>query len=380
MKNIAIIVGAGSGERFGSYKQVEMINNKPVYKYSIDAFLDTDCFSQIILVVPNKLFSIISKQLTEERYSNVVVYEGGNTRAQSVYNAFSKIVKNENNKIFIHDAARPLISTKIILDLISFSKKEDAVVLAKKINETVKSVKKGQSKFTVDRSSLWTAETPQVFNHKILQDVYEKKLDIIDEFSDEASLVEECGYKVKICENRSLNTKITTKEDLDLISKNMINNIFVGIGLDCHSLEKGSGIVLGGYKIKCNLKSVAHSDGDVLTHAIIDALCGALNLGDIGQHFPNTSKNKNISSIKLLKKIISLIPTNISIVNIDASIVLNSPKISKYKSKIVSTLAPILKISESQISIKGITSNGLSFLDMKNGWGAEVIISLKQWK
>ncbi len=380
MKNIAIIVGAGSGERFGSYKQVEMINNKPVYKYSIDAFLDTDCFSQIILVVPNKLFSIISKQLTEERYSNVVVYEGGNTRAQSVYNAFSKIVKNENNKIFIHDAARPLISTKTILDLISFSKKEDAVVLAKKINETVKSVKKGQSKFTVDRSALWTAETPQVFNHKILQNVYEKKLDIIDEFSDEASLVEECGYKVKICENRSLNTKITTKEDLDLISKNMINNIFFGIGLDCHSLEKGSGIVLGGYKIKCNLKSVAHSDGDVLTHAIIDALCGALNLGDIGQHFPNTSKNKNISSIKLLKKIISLIPSNISIINIDASIVLNSPKISKYKSKIVSTLAPILKIPESQISIKGITSNGLSFLDMKNGWGAEVIISLKQWK
>ena len=117
-----------------------------------------------------------------------------------------------------------------------------------------------------------------------------------------------------------------------------------------------------------------------MTHAIIDALCGALNLGDIGQHFPNTSKNKNISSIRLLQKTMSLIPSNISIVNIDASIVLNKPKISKYKPKIVSTLAPILKISESQISIKGITSNGLSFLDMENGWGAEVIISIKKWK
>ena len=76
----------------------------------------------------------------------------------------------------------------------------------------------------------------------------------------------------------------------------------------------------------------------------------------------------------------SLIPKNISIDNIDASIVLNNPKISKYKLKIASTLAPILKISESQISIKGITSNGLGFIDMKNGWGAEVIICLKQWK
>ena len=380
MKNIAIIVGAGSGERFGSYKQVETINNKPVYKYSIDAFLNSDCFSQIILAIPKKLFSVIANQLNENRYKDIIICEGGNTRAQSVYNAFSKIPENEKNKIFIHDAARPLISTQTILNLVSFSKKENATILAKKINETIKSVKEGRSKFTVDRSTLWTAETPQVFNQEILQEAYDKKLDIIDEFSDEASLVEECGYEIKICENRSLNTKITTKEEIDLISKHMIDNVFFGLGLDCHSLEKGSGIVLGGYKIKCNLKSVAHSDGDVLTHAIIDALCGALNLGDIGQHFPNTSKNKNISSIRLLQKTMSLIPSNISIVNIDASIVLNKPKISKYKPKIVSTLAPILKISESQISIKGITSNGLSFLDMKNGWGAEVIISLQKWK
>ena len=83
----------------------------------------------------------------------------------------------------------------------------------------------------------------------------------------------------------------------------MIDNVFFGLGIDCHSLEKGTGIIIGGYEIKCNLKSVAHSDGDVLTHAIIDALCGALNLGDIGQHFPNTPNNKNISSIELLKKI-----------------------------------------------------------------------------
>ena len=380
MRNIAIIVGAGSGERFGSYKQVETINNKPVYKYSIDAFLDTDCFSEIILAVPKKLLSIISNQLNEDRYKKVIVCTGGKTRAQSVHNAFSKITDNKQNKIFVHDAARPLISTQIILNLLHFSKKENAVTLAKKINETVKSVKEGKSQFTVDRSALWAAETPQVFNQEILKDAYNKKLDMIDEYSDEASLVEECGYEVKICENKIINTKITTEEDLDLISKNMTDNIFFGLGLDCHSLEEGSGIILGGYKIKCKLKSIAHSDGDVLTHAIIDALCGALNLGDIGLHFPNTPKTKNVSSIKLLKKIMSLIPSNITIVNIDASIVLNKPKISKYKSKIVSTLAPILKISEGQISIKGITSNGLSFLDMKNGWGAEVIISLKQWK
>ena len=189
MKNIAIIVGAGLGERFGSYKQVEMINNKPVYKYSIDAFLDSNCFSQIILAIPKKLLRVIPRQLKNNRYKDIVVCEGGKTRAQSVYNAFSKITGNKKNKIFVHDAARPLISKKTILDLVSFSKKEKAVILAKKINETVKSVEEGRSKFTVDRSSLWTSETPQVFNQEILQEAYDKKLDIIDEFSDENFII-----------------------------------------------------------------------------------------------------------------------------------------------------------------------------------------------
>ena len=102
-------------------------------------------------------------------------------------------------------------------------------------------------------------------------------------------------------------------------------------------------------------------------------------MGDIGDHFPNTKQNKNISSIKLLEKIISMIPINISIVNVDATLVLNEPKISKHKSKIASKLATVLNISKNQISIKGSTTNRLNFIDMKNGWGAEVIITLKKW-
>ena len=136
-----------------------MINNKPVYKYSIDAFLSSDCFSQIILAIPKKLFSVIADQLNEDRYKDIIICEGGNTRAQSVYNAFSKITENEKNKIFVHDAARPLISKQTILKLIRFSKQENAVVLAKKINETVKSVKDGKSKFTVDKGSVWYANS-----------------------------------------------------------------------------------------------------------------------------------------------------------------------------------------------------------------------------
>ena len=208
MKNVAIIVGAGSGERFGSYKQVEIINNKPVYQYSIDAFLDTKSFSKIIIAVPKKLINVMVEQLAEEKYKNVVLCEGGDSRSQSVYNAF-KMISSHKNKIFIHDAARPLIDKKTIINLIEFSKKEKAVILAKKITETVKSIKSNKSNFTVDRTNLWTSETPQVFNQEVLEEVYNKKSDIIHEYSDEAALVEECGYDVVIFENQNLNMKIT---------------------------------------------------------------------------------------------------------------------------------------------------------------------------
>jgi|TARA_B100001758_G_scaffold244911_1_gene256981 2-C-methyl-D-erythritol 4-phosphate cytidylyltransferase/2-C-methyl-D-erythritol 2,4-cyclodiphosphate synthase len=378
MKNVAIILGAGSGKRFGSYKQVEVINNKTVYSYSLDAFIDTNLFSEIFLVVPKKIINLIKKQLDQPKYKDVIVCEGGNSRAKSVHNAFSKITQ-KNKKIFIHDAVRPLINKQLIIDLVKFSKNKKATVLAKKINETVRSVKKEKSQFTVDRSSLWTAETPQVFDSTVMQEMYKDRISVIHEYTDEAAIVEDCGISVDIYENKSINTKITTKEDLKMVTTLLTKDVFYGLGLDFHSLESGNGIIVGGVKVPCNVKTVAHSDGDVLTHAIIDALCGALNLGDIGTHFPNTPEFKNVSSLKLLKKIVSLIPEEVSIVHLDATIVLENPKISSIKDKIASNLAGLLNVKSEQISIKGITRNGLNFLDMKDGWGAEVIISLKKW-
>lgn len=378
MKNFAIIVGAGSGNRFGSYKQVEEINSKPVYLYSLNAFINTGLFSSIFLVVPKKLIKLINEQLQSPKYNNVVICEGGSSRSKSVYNAFSKI-SEKNSKIFIHDAVRPLIDEKLILELQRFSEKRKAIVLAKKITETVKLVKKAKLELTIDRENLWVAETPQVFDSIVLKEVYKKKLPVIHEYTDESAIVEDCGINIDVFENKSLNTKITSKEDLTMISKLLTKDIFYGIGIDFHSLEDGNGVIIGGINVPCNLRSVAHSDGDVLTHAIIDAISGALNLGDIGTHFPNDPKFKNISSIDLLKKMLLLVPKDISIINIDATIVLDSPKISTIKAKIASNLAGVLNIESEKISIKAITRNGLNFIDMKNGWGAEVIITLKRW-
>ena len=150
----------------------------------------------------------------------------------------------------------------------------------------------------------------------------------------------------------------------------------VGIGVDFHSLIKGDHLIVGGHRIECEFSSQAHSDGDVLTHAIIDALLGALNLGDIGENFPNTSEYLNISSIKMLKKVVQKMPENTKIINIDASIVLNSPKISPYKNAIKESLSKVLNVSIDSISVKGTTTNNLGFVDMSNGWGAQAILMI----
>jgi len=150
----------------------------------------------------------------------------------------------------------------------------------------------------------------------------------------------------------------------------------VGIGVDFHSLIKGDHLIVGGHRIECEFFSQAHSDGDVLTHSIIDALLGALNLGDIGEHFPNTPEYLNISSIELLKKVVQKMPENTKIINVDTSIVLNIPKISPHKNAIKKSLSEVLGVNTNNISIKGTTTNNLGFVDMSNGWGAQAILTI----
>jgi len=375
--NAGVIVAGGEGVRFGGYKQTAILNNKPIYQYSIDAFNRSNVIDMIYLVVPKDLFPAITKELSSVKSSKpVIICEGGNTRAESVYNAIKKTEDNIEI-IVIHDAVRPLIQSKNILNLVNACKKNDGAILAHPVSDTLKKVKKNIISFTVDRNNLWLAETPQAFNLKLLKACY-KNINKEDRstFTDEATLMEHCGYTVQVLHNKVENIKITEKEDLARLKNDVAAKSTTGIGLDFHSLVKGEGLVIGGHKVECQFSSDAYSDGDVLTHAVTDALLGALNLGDIGEHFPNSPEYLNISSIKLLKKIVKKIPSNTTIARIDVSIVLNSPKISPYKKEIKTALAGAMGIKENIISIKATTTNGLKFLDMSNGWGCEAIITL----
>ncbi len=154
----------------------------------------------------------------------------------------------------------------------------------------------------------------------------------------------------------------------------------IGYGIDFHQLLEGRAFWLGGIKIPFNKGAVGHSDADVLIHAICDALLGALNLCDIGIHFPNNdAQYKNIDSKILLQKTFELIcEKNYSVVNIDSTICLEDPKISKYTNEMRNAIAAILNIAANDISIKATTTEKMGFVGRGEGIVAYASVLLKQ--
>ena len=154
--------------------------------------------------------------------------------------------------------------------------------------------------------------------------------------------------------------------------------IRTGIGYDTHKLVKGNNLVVGGVSIPSNYKSLGHSDGDSLIHAIIDSILGAANLGDIGEHFPSSDKTlKGSPSSYFLKEIINtLVRNNFEIVNIDSTIILQKPMVRPHIITIKKNLSALMEINENQVSVKATTTDGLGFVGNSKGWSALAISTL----
>ena len=154
--------------------------------------------------------------------------------------------------------------------------------------------------------------------------------------------------------------------------------IRTGIGYDTHKLVKGNNLIVGGVLIPSSYKSVGHSDGDSLIHAVIDSILGAANLGDIGQHFPSNDKTlKGSPSSYFLKEIIKkLARNNYQIVNVDSTVILQKPMIGPYIIKIKKNLSTLMDINDNKVSVKATTTDGLGFVGNSEGWSALAISTL----
>jgi 2-C-methyl-D-erythritol 4-phosphate cytidylyltransferase/2-C-methyl-D-erythritol 2,4-cyclodiphosphate synthase len=260
-----------------------------------------------------------------------------------------------------------------------------------KAKDTIKETKKNNLvAATIPRQNLWLTQTPQAFKFELLKKAYKAAYDKKFYGTDDASLVERIGVKVKMIDGSYENIKITTPEDLimakALMKKKAGSNpprrIRSGFGYDSHRFAYGRKFILGGVEIPFDKGLRGHSDADALLHAICDALLGAAGCGDIGRHFPDTdAAYKDISSIVLLKRVKKIIEEKgFSINNIDATVVMEKPKLAPYAAQIVSNIARILKIAETAVNIKAKTNEGMGFIGRDEGVAVFAVATVEKTK
>ena len=212
MVKSAIITAAGSGRRFGEAKQFKKLHGKPLYQYSLDIFVKSRLFDEIILVIPNSNQEKVQRKVKRKYGSQVSLVTGGLDRQDSVKNA----IQNSNSKVdlvVIHDAARPFVTKTLIQQCVSACETSDGAIIAMQPHDTIKFSKNNIVEKTIDRSNIWMAQTPQAFNkHKLLEAYSTTEFDDLV-VTDESSLMEKLGYKIMIVPGTVKNFKITTFDD-----------------------------------------------------------------------------------------------------------------------------------------------------------------------
>ncbi len=356
----AIILAAGVGKRSGleENKILYMLEGKPLFMHSVEAFLKEGI--NVILV--------INKQDEEEilKYYKGTYTYGGKNRSDSVYNGLKE---SKAKYVLIHDAARPFIKEDVIGRIKEELNKYDAVMCYKKVVDTV------YENFKVlERDKLKIGLTPQAFLREKYWACFKGD---VSKFTDDISLYQSV-YNDEVGLVETENKKITTKEDI----KSLSPSLKIGYSYDIHKTDKTRPLILGGIKIDNDFGLLGHSDADVLLHAVGESLIGALGLGDLGTHFPDTNmKYKDLDSKKILSFVKELlIKEGYVIENIDASIFAEKPKLALYIPKMKEVIADILKINKAQVNIKAGTNEGMDSIGKSQAIGASCVSMIRRVK
>ncbi len=382
----AIILAAGCGSRMAKdkTKQMMLVGGETVVGRSIRAFDECPDIDDIIVVSRPDEIDRLNGDICLPFSKVTKVVCGGKTRAESAKLGFAAIA-DDCTHIAIHDAARCLIEPYMISKVAKAAIDNGAATAVSSVTDTVKRISQdGFVESTVPRNNLVLATTPQAFEVEI----YKKALEsgYADEsVTDDNMLVEGLGIKIAAVNLGNENIKITTSSDIDvaeyILSKRggkTVADCRIGHGYDVHKFASERALILGGVNISHDHGLLGHSDADVLVHAIMDALLGAAGLGDIGRHFPDScDEYKGISSIELLRRVGDLISKECYCVsNVDATLVMQRPKVSPYVDNMVENIANALQVSRSQINIKATTEEGLGFTGNGQGAAAHAVAML----
>ncbi len=366
-----ILLAAGSSSRFDSSvkKQWLRIDHKPLWHFVAQKLENTQKFSDVIIVAASDEIAFM------KNYANYTFVEGGNTRQASLTNAM-KSVKSEY--VLVSDIARACINEDFLERILTQTKVSDSVVPYLKVTDTIV-----YEETTIDREKVKRIQTPQLS----LSSALKSALQTDKEFTDESSAIVANGGSRSFIPGDEDAHKITFIQDLNKIPclDAPSNDILSGNGFDVHAFDTEGEMWLAGVKIEeSTVGFLAHSDGDVALHSLIDALLGAAGLGDIGMLFPdNDERYKGIDSKELLKIVVAKLNNfGFLIVNVDVTIMAEKPRVAKYKQKMRTVISDILNIDMSRVNVKATTTEKLGFVGRAEGVAVTSNANLKyfNWK
>ncbi len=364
-------------------KQYLHLGGVPILLHTARAFIENPHIQELIVVVPADRIKQTSELFKQYhiQYDGLRIVAGGKRRQDSVLNGL-RATSDDCDIVLIHDGARPLVSQAVIDRCYNGAITDGAVIAAVPVKDTLKKIEKNSRiSGTIDRSNLYQAQTPQAFRKELLVRAYQQNGE--EDVTDESSLLEKATIPVTIVEGSETNLKITRPEDLALAEQIITNSrqpdVKIGHGYDAHRFAEQRPLVLGGVTIEHSHGLAGHSDADVLTHALCDALLGALGAGDIGKHFPDSDDAfKNIYSIKLLKKVIQFsADKGYTLSNADITVVCQAPRLAQHIEKMRALLAKTCKTELQHINIKATTTEKVGFTGRKEGISCHAVVLLQ---
>lgn len=357
----AVICAAGKGARagFSENKLLIPFGASTALNQTLSAF-DFPAIDEILVTASEADFDQITALCAP--YARTKVVLGGADRSHSVYNALKAATADI---VLVHDGARPYVTRETIEGCIHSVKTYGSGVCAVECRDTVAVVKADKIVQVPARDTLRQIQTPQGFFRENLTYAYERAFEQeTTAYTDDSSVFAQFCGAPHICAGAHDNIKLTYAEDFNK------NTARCGFGVDTHAFGKEQDyIVLAGVKIPSQSGLIAHSDGDVLVHAVMDAMLSAAGLKDIGHYFPDTDEQwKGASSIKMLSSVVELLAAqNLAVENLSVAIQAERPRLAKYIDEMKNTLSGVLHIDQTRIGISAGTNEGLGYVGEGKG-------------